>query len=617
MRDALEHFYKNELNYIRQLSLEFARDRPKIADRLVIDRETGGSSDPHVERLIEAFAFLTARTRLKIEDEFPEISDALLDIVCPHYLAPIPSMTVVQMEMDSAQGNLADGYTVPRGSMLFSREVKGIPCRFRTCYPVTLWPLELEAASYMTSPFGARYIPPPGVANAGSLLRLHLRKTGQLPLSELRLDRLRFFLSGDDLFTRTLHERLFREAMHVVVRTISPTGTQTVWSGGPESLRMVGFERDEALLPYDPRVFLGYRLLTEFFTFPQKFLFWDLVGMGRLPVQDPTTNQIEILIYLTKRDSAFESRVNRDVFRLGCTPAINLFHLEADPIRVTHSKYEYRVTPDVRHPGSLEVYSVDRVRSTNLDTHEVAEYPRFYSIRHTQDLGDDSQVYWHARRESSLRKGDRGTDVLLVLTDVNFEPRLPAAEVLSLSTTVSNRDLPGDLRTSGGADWQFQLQGQAPLRRIVPLVAPTLPARLPPEQSRWRLISHLALNHLSITDQEDGAAALRELLTLYDYQLTAVTRQQIEGIVSVRSRRTVVPLRDQLIHGFCRGVEIEVSFNEDCYLGHELFLFSAVLEKFFALYANLNSATRMVTRTARQNEVWQVWPVRIGDRTIV
>lgn len=610
--NPLEAFYESELAYIRQLGAEFARERPKIADRLLVDRETGKSADPHVERIIEAFAFLTARVQLKLHDEFPELTETLLGTLYPHYLAPIPSMAVVQFEVDPSRANLPRGHTVARHSRLYSREVLGTPCRFRTAYPVTLWPIELTQARVQTSPFGKDVVPPPRARQAKAMLRLELRAAGGASFAELELNRLRLFLSGRDAETRALHELLFNHMVQGMVR--SDPGGDALCLLAPDALKPVGFERDEGLLPYPNRSFMGYRLLTEYFSFPSKFLFFDVewppIDRGRL------SDRLEILLFFDGSPPNLESQVTTDTFRLGCTPAVNLFEQDCDPIRITQTKTEYQVLPDVRNYSAFEVYSIDAVQSTDMETQETIDYHPLYSFKHAAGR-DRPQAFWQMIRRSSARPDDRGTDVFLSLVNLAFEPRLPPTEVLTLRATCTNRDLPGDLRTAGGEDWGFQLEAAAPCRRIVPVVMPTAPARLPPEEYRWRLLSHLALNHLSITDAEDGAAALRELLKVYDYAASAVSRQHIEGIVSVSSRRTVAPISDGLGQAFCRGVEVTIEFDEEKYAGSGVFLLASVIERFVSLYASINSVTRLVARTKQREKPLKQWPYRAGDRILL
>lgn len=611
-RNPLETFYEGELSYIRQMGAEFARDRPKIADRLLLDRETGKSADPHVERLIEAFAFLTARVQLKLHDEFPELTEALLGTLYPHYLAPIPSMAVVQFEVDPTRANLPQGYKVDRHSRLYSREVRGTPCRFRTAYPVTLWPIELVQARYQSSPFGKDVVPPPRARNAKSMLRLELRAAGGASFAELQLDRLRFFLSGRDAEIFTLYELLFSNLVQGLVRGGPPSDESCVLS--PGSLKPVGFERDEGLLAYPNRSFLGYRLLTEYFAFPSKFLFFDVewpqLNRNRL------SDRLEILLFFDRSVSSLEPQVTAETFRLGCTPIINLFEQECDPIRITHTKTEYHVLPDVRSHSAIEVYSIDSVQSTNLETQAAVEYQPIYAFKHASDA-EKQQTYWQMLRRPSVRHNDRGTEVFLSLVDLAFEPRVPPAEVLLVRATCTNRDLPKDLRVAGGEDWGFQLEAAAPYRRILPVVAPTAPARLPPDEYRWRLISHLSLNHLSITDEEDGAAALREVLKVYDYAATAVSRQHIDGIASISSRRKVAPISDGLGQGFCRGVEVTIEFDEEKYAGSGVYLLASVLERFISLYASINSVTRLVARTKQREKPLKQWPFRAGDQILL
>ena len=610
MRDRLEEFYERELFYIRRMAAEFALDRPKIADRLDISTDTRVSADPHIERLIESFAFLTARVRLKIEDEFPELTDSLMSLLYPHYLAPIPSVSIAQFVLDPSQGKVTDGFTIPRESRLTSREVQGVPCRFRTAYPVTLWPLELTT-SYLTAPFGSGVKLPPGFAHVQAMLRLELRIAGNVPWNSLSLDQLRVCLNGDEKTTHQIYELIFNHCEGVFLK--DGNGATSILKS--DSVKEVGFAQDEGLLPYDPRSFIGYRLLTEYFAFPQKFLFADLTGL-RPMMAKAAGQKIDLCLLLNKADRTLESRVEPGIFRLGCAPIVNLFRHSADPIRLTQTQTEYHVIPDVRHRRAYEVYSVDAVTSTDLNTSAISEYQPFYACRHGR-TNEISPTYWHAKRIPSTFKNDRGTEVWLSLVDLGFNPTSPAVEVLSLSTTCSNRDLPGELRTSGGESWGFQLEGQAPIKRIDPLVPPTLPSRLPDGELRWRLISHLSLNHFSITDGEAGADALREILKLYDYNSSRSTSQQIAGIESVSSRRKTARITGGPSVGFCRGVELDITFDPEKYPGVGSYLLASVLDKFVGLYASINSYTRLTSRLKNAPEPFKVWPYRVGDQTIL
>jgi type VI secretion system protein ImpG len=615
MPDPLELQYENELTFIRQLGAEFARDRPKIAERLLLNQETGVSLDPHVERLIEGFAFLTARIRLKLEDEFPELTESFLETLYPHYLAPIPSMAVIEFEVDPQRGNLPEGHLIDRGSKLHTQEFDGVNCQYRTTAPVTLWPIEVASARYQTAPFGKDVVPPARSLQSKAMIRLELTAAPGASFTELQLDSLRFFLSGESALTQRLYELLFNHVTQVVVRAGSSTSGPQPIVLGSDCLKPVGFAADEGMLPYGGRSFLGYRLLTEYFCFPSKFMFVDICGLEGVR-RAKFTDRLEILLFLNRSIPILESQVRAETFRLGCCPIVNLFQQGADPIPVSRAQTEYHVIPDVRHHWAMEVYSIDAVQSTNMETQEVIEYQPFYSFKHGAE-SDDNRAYWCQSRRPSVRKDDAGTEVYLSLVDLAFSPVLPAAEVLTLETTCTNRDLPGLIRARGREDWGFQLQGQAPYRRIMPVVSPTAAHRLPPDQLRWRLISHLSLNHLSITDAEEGAEALRELLKVYDYASTRASGQHIEGIVSLSSKRAVAPITDGTAQGFCRGVELTIEFDEDRFAGGGPYLFACVLERFLGLYASLNAATRLVARSKQREGYWKRWPFRSGEKTLL
>jgi type VI secretion system protein ImpG len=611
MADELLTYYNRELAYFRQLGAEFAAKYPKIAGRLLL--ETDKSEDPHLERLIQAFAFLTARVHHKIDDELPEITDALLSVLYPHYLAPIPSMSIVQFVVDPDQGKLTTGHPIPRGTPLESKPVGGTPCRFRTCYPVTLWPIEVASARFDSVDQGGK--PPRGAAG---LLRLELRCQG-VTLSELALRELRFFLQGEDQLVFPLYELLLNDAIEVQIRAPRGQGEGSPVSLGRDALGAVGFGPDEGMLPYGARSFLGYRLLHEYFAFPYKYLFVDVAGLEQA-TRAGCRDAFEMWIFL-RRPPRLEQQIGPDTFRLGCTPIVNLFEQIAEPIRLTHAETEYRVIPDVRRPSATEVYSVDSVASTSPHGEEVVEFEAFYSFRHTHER-DRRHAFWHATRRPSPRKGDSGSEVFLSLVDLDFKPTLPPVETLMVHATCTNRDLPGKLPFGGsggrapGDRGDFQLEAAAPLSQIRCLKKPTETVRPPLGRgAEWRLISHLALNHLSIC--EGGRDALQEILRLYDFADSAATRQQIAGITDVTSRRVVGRPSFTPWDSFCRGIEVSVELDEDKYVGSGVFLFAAVLERFLGLYTAINSFVQTVATTRQREEPLRRWPPRAGQQVIL
>jgi type VI secretion system protein ImpG len=605
MPDDLLTYYERELTFLRQIGAEFAIKYPKIASRLLLEADK--CEDPHVERLIQAFAFLAGRIHHKIDDEFPEITEALLGVLYPHYLAPLPSMSIVQFVLDPDQGKLTSGHRIEQGASLYSQPVSGQPCRFRTCYPVTLWPIEVVSAR-LDSP--DRVGSPP--RSAAAVIRLELRCLGGTKLAELELDQLRFFLHGESPLVYALYERLFNNTCAVQLRPIEKQGGLKPIVLSPRSLQAVGFGPDESMLPHTPRSFLGYRLLQEYFVFPEKFLFFDVCELGRAAGAG-FKEGVEILFFLD-RMPRLEQPVNAGTFRLGCTPVVNLFEQIAEPIRLTHAQSEYRVIPDLRRQNATEVYTIDAVISTSPHLEEALHFQPFYSVKHASDR-ERQRAFWHATRRPAQKKGDAGTEVYLSLVDPNFQPTLPAVETLTIHTTCSNRDLPGKL-PFGGELGNFELEGAAPLSRIRCLKKPTETVRPPLRRgAQWRLISHLSLNYLSLC--EGGREALQEILKLYDFSDSAVIQQQIAGITYVTSRQVVGRPVSMPWNGFCRGLEVTIEFDEEKYVGSGVFLFASVLEKFLGLYVSLNSFSQLIAVTQQREEPLKRWPPRAGEQILL
>jgi type VI secretion system protein ImpG len=615
MSQDLYGYYERELIFIRQLAQEFAKQYPASAGRLLL--EPNRSMDPHVERMIESFAILTGRIHQKLDDEFPELTDAMLGVLYPHYLAPIPSMAVAQFQLDYDRAPLPDGFLIPRGSRLQSPPVNDVTCRFRTAYDVQLWPVQLATARYLAPPFPSDLGAPHGTA---AVMRLRLESRSGLTFSELSLDRLRFFLDGESQVVGSLYEALLNGTAQVALR--SPEGAAPVWLEPDEFIKPVGFERDEGMLPYPSSSLVGYRLLTELFAFPDKFLFVDFCGLSR--ARDAGFRKVtDVVIYLSRAFPSLEQGLSAETFRQGCAPIVNLFEQTAEPISLTQARSAYRVVPDVAIPQGTEVYSVDQVVSVDPSTRVTTEYSPFYAFHHGTSRVD-RRAFWCASRRPSLREGDRGTEVELSFVDLDFNPSVPAETTLVVRTTCTNRDLPTGLKNYGDR-LTLTLEAAAPLTRVRCVRMPTAPLRPPGRRGAyWRLISHLCLNHLSITDGVEGRRALQEILSLYDFSDASsgdasadVIRQLIEGITSVDSRRVVGWLEAAEASGFCRGVEVSIEFDEKNYVGTGVFLFASVLERFLGLYVSINSFSQLVARLKSSKGVLKRWPPRAGDQQIL
>lgn len=611
MTDELLPFYEKELVYMRQLGGEFAKEHPKIAARLGINNDS--IEDPHASRLVESFAFLNARIQHKLNDDFPEISDALLGTLYPHYQRPIPSMSIVQFVADQEQ--LDSVYPIDSGTLLETTQFQGENCRFTTCYDVTLLPIEVTAASLMGKPFFT-----PGsskVRGAESVLKISLKTFSEdISFKDVDCSKLRFYLKGQPQHINPLYEMLLNNSNRSFLAT-SEQDTHPV-DLGLNIIHPVGFKADEGLLKYPDNSFIGYRLLTEYFAFPEKFMFIDIQGLAeQLP--DQIGDTLDLYIYLNESNIELEHNISNDTFNLGCTPIVNLFEHTADPIKLEHTQHEYKVTPDSRRSLGYEVYSIDNVAASSYVGDDIDFLP-FYGINHEQQQDDNHAFWFAARRNSKLDNYDRdeGTDVFLSLVDLNFNPNIPEDRTLSIETTCSNRDLPQKLPYSVGQSQLQCVDSAPPCSAIRYLVQPSRVIRPPlRNHARWRLISHLNLNFLSLTGGNDACAALKEILRLYDFKGSAVSRALIESLMEVHAKPISAPLTIDGFTAMCRGIEITVKIDDSLLSGSSVYLFATVLEHFFGLYCSINSFTRLLVTTKNKEGYLKKCPPRAGEKILL
>jgi len=602
MDDQLLGYYERELTFIREMGAEFAGKYPKIAGRLQLEAEK--CDDPHTERLIEAFAFISGRIHKKVDDDFPELSESLLNIIYPHYVRPIPSMSVIQFE-PVKQNIPPSGYLIENKTPLYSKPVKGVPCRFTTCQPVTIWPVEVVSAKL--------HDPIKQVKNARQVISIQLKTFNNLNFSELKWNNLRFFLNGQYQHIFRLYELLFNNVCHIECQGQTKKGNIETISLKPGDICSVGFAPDQGMLPYSKRSFPGYLLLSEYFCFPEKFLFFDLQGIDKIKPY-ALGDTLDIRIYLDTKVSSAKLQVDKETFCINCTPAVNLFKRIAEPIRVEQRKTEYQVIPDVRRQDSTEVFSLDQVTSSSPDgTSEIVEFKPFYSVKHHLNPVDErkQEAFWHIQRRLSGRKGDNGTEVFLSFADLDFKPADPGIEILTIHATCTNRDIPGRL-PFGDPNGDFDMELAAPVTRINSVVKPT-PTRRPflGGALQWRLISHLSLNYMSLVS--GGEDALKEILYLYNFDNSPATRHQINGIVSLNSRH----ITKRIGQAFSRGIEVTITFDEDKFVGAGLYLFASIIERFLGQYVSVNSFSQLVVKTAQREGILKRWPPRSGNQILL
>jgi type VI secretion system protein ImpG len=617
--------YNRELQFVRELGAEFAREYPKIAGRLGL--EGFECTDPYVERLLEGFAFLAARVQLKLEAEFPRFTRHLLEAVYPHYLSPTPSMAVVRLYPDATEAALADGYTVARGTAL--RSVLGpgdvTACEYRTSQDVTLLPLELTEAEYVASPGALAAYGLPDLPGAKAGIRLRLRTTAGLTFDKVALSSLRLYLRGSEQLPMRLYELLVAGTRAVVVRPPErPAPWQEVLRQAP--LKPVGLDDADAVLPTGPRSFQGYRLLHEYFAFPHRFLFVEIGGLAGA-ARRGTGNTLDLFVILSRTDTGLQGTLETSQFELFCTPAVNLFPKRADRIHLDTRQHEYHVLLDRTRPLDFEVYSVTAVLGHGTRADQEQPFRPLYSLE-DPGLSRQERAYFSVHRERRMlseqrrRKGPRssyiGSEVFVSLVDADEAPYRSDLRQLSVETVSTNRDLPLQMPVGRGKT-DFTLETGAPVGSVRIVAGPTAPRPSWAEgDPTWRLISHLSLNYLSLVnaDSQRGAAGLRELLALYGDIGDAASRRQVEGVQAVVSRPITRRLPGPGPIAFGRGVEINVTCDESAFEGTGLFLLGSVLERFFARYVSINSFTETVLTSSARGELMR-WPARPGQRHLL
>jgi type VI secretion system protein ImpG len=615
MREELLEYYERELTYLRQMGGDFARKYPRVAGRLLLNEDSCG--DPHVERLLEGFAFMAARVHRRMDDDFPQLSEALLNLLYPSYLRPIPAMTIVECLPDPAQGKKTAGLTVPKGTQLVSRAtVDKLAVRFRTAYDVTLWPFRVTEAEWRQPERLARQPRASTGQQAVAAARLRLTCLPDVSFTGLPLKKLRWYLSGDSGVVYPLYEMLAANCIEIQIHEL--LGEKRVLTLGPENLSMVGFETGENVLPFNRRSMDGHRLLQEYFTLPEKFLFFDIDGLDVLSDAD-FGREVDLVLLFSRferpeRQQVLELGVNERTFRLSCTPAINVFNQTAEPIQLKHTRVSYTVVPDARQSEVMEVYSIDEVVATNPQLRETTTLEPIHAYRHVTRK-DNKIAYWSATRKAN-ELGERMPSLVhLSIVDLNSEFTDPEADVLTVRCTCTNFDLPSRL-TYGTSDGDFEASGFASAKQITALRRPTRSYDPPDGVGQlWRLISHLSLNYLSLS--EEGRGALQEILRLHNFTDSNFLENQIEAVSSLKTSPHFAMVASDYGLSPARGVAVEMELDEQQFTGGSAYLFAAVLDRFLAGYASMNSFTQLTARSNLRKEPMDVWPPRSGSQVLL
>lgn len=608
-------YYESELGYLRRNLREFAERYPKIAGRLLISGEV--CEDPHTERMIESFALLNARIAKRLDDDYPEFTEALFEVLYPHYLRPFPSCSIACMDFGGAVMQQTASSVIARGVQLTTRPVRGVACTFRTVYPVAVAPLALTRATFCAiigAPDAVRL--PPG---ASSSISFTITGTAdQAAPGQLGLSLLRVFIDGEPSFCAALRDALF---MRTVAAYAEVEGSGR-WVALPTvPVKPAGFGDDDALIDFPARSHTAYRLLTEYFCFPEKFNFFD-IDLAALAAALPVGARA-ITLHLALSGIRSDSNLARMLgtlstnnVLLGCTPVVNLFRRRGDPIRLTHTATSYPVVADGRRAHAFEVVSIDElslVRQTPQGE-SVVQFRPFYSLGHGQ-APDEHGHYYAIRRDETLLEKSPGFETRVSIVDIDFDPAAVGTDTLNTDLTCTNRDLPSAL-SYGVPGGDLFLEGGSSVKSIAFLRKPTPDHRFPSgRNAHWRLISLLSLNHLSLAD--GGVEAFREMLVLHDLPCSPSSQRQIGGIAAIDYQPTSAWLSGNPFNCLVRGIEVRLSIDEEAFVGSGIHAFAHIVERFLALYVHANSFSRLVIVSRQSGEELLTCQPRSGELSLL
>lgn len=633
MDNRLLEYYNSELIYLKELGAEFSRHYPKVASRLGMqDSEV---ADPYIERLMEGFAFLTARVQLKMDAEFPRLSQKLLEIIYPNYLAPTPSMSIVELSPDVNKGELSNGYIVPHGTIMESLCLKkdNIACNYISAHDVNLLPLKIKSVSLGGIP-GDLKLNSFGLNRhqVAGALKITLQTYEKIPLASLSLDKIGFYLCGPEIQAHALLELLMAHTVGIVSQIDSKSTYKQFLP--PSALVHEGFHPDQSLLPNDLRNFDGYRLLQEYYAFPERFLFFSINGLkpykkGAIaqPVDDKIISQqdqFDIFILFDQSPGELESLIDESHLALHCTPIINLFPKYIERISLTDHQHEYHLVVDNTRPLDYEIFSIFHLYGGRSERKQEQEFRPFYNT-YSKD-GSDYGAYFCSRREQralsenaqrfGTRTGYIGSELYVSLVDQDESPYSNDLKYITADVLCTNRDLPLLLNKD---ETNFILPDSIPVLSTRLRTMPT-PPRAPIAEGlfAWKLISHLNLNYLGLVDSdpEKGAAALRELLELYANVSEPAITKQIQGIRHCVMKPVYkrIPEPGPIVYG--RGIAVELTVDELAFSGISPYLFGSVLERFLSRLVSINTFTEMTLRSLQRGKIAH-WPARMGKRNLL
>lgn len=611
MDEAFLSYYNRELDFVRKLGAEFAEQHPKIAGRLRLDKET--VEDPHVSRLIESFAFLTARVRQTIDDSFPELTEALMGVLYPEFHAPYPSMSIAQIRV--IKENPVPQTVVANTDFLVEGDQAG-DCVFKTCSDIDILPLSIEKARVANAPAKAPKLELTGGAkkHVKSVLSITIKPFSSAKLSEFRFDKIRFFIDAQPQLAFKILDQLLSGTIGIAVASSAGDTNPTCLTA--EHIIASGLKRDENTYgdKFDGRNSGIQKKIIDYFVFPKRFLFFDVCGLRS--IWEQYQEGFTLYFYWENSDPELIQGVDESTFKLGCVPVVNLFEDTIDYIEAQASINETKMEVNRSYVSHADVHHIKRVYAKG-DKGETVELQPFYGV-HRKAQGDDGHIYWNLRRENSRLDGGRvspGTDAYLSFVDSKFRVFTPESRwLIGADVICNNRDLPAKLPFGPDAPKISFRQGGASLRvKFICPASSTIPPQLH-SATRWQLIAHLTLQSFC---GEDGVRVLKETLRLYDLANTRETQALIDGVKGISTSTVTSRITQQGRAAICQGTEINITFDDSQYSGSSYILLGCILDEFFSQLCAINTFTQLNIRTSHQIGTCIQCPPRVGSQALV
>lgn len=636
MKADFRKAYERELTLLRERAGVFAAENPGIAERL------GGlleeNLDPSIAGLLEGSAFLAARVQLNIDQQFRTFSTELLEQLFPESTAPLPSAMLVQSAPPENPPDVIDGQVFEAGSYLDSHFRQGdrrIVCRYRLAEPVTLWPVALKDAAYHSSatPLNALGCDTLSAADSTGTrteagLVFTVRHTMGTPLHTLRAPSLPIHFTGPQTSAIKLYEQVFSQLKRITLRWELPNGEPVLRHIPLDSLQQVGFDPAYPLFGRDERVFPGYSTLLEYFAFPRKFLGMALHNLTT-HLRGIDANEAQIILEFTKSSRDIATRFDLSDLGLFCAPAVNLFEDDAQPVSLDNRHHHYPIIPNKTPSTNYEVHRVLAVRANYEGVREKVAVLPLYALPTGQNDPRQTLYYTLERKRRRLSREEvrsggvryryEGTESWITLYQ---PPRDKEANLLFLSTLCSNRHLP-EILAIAGATFHYLADRTA---RFTCIGSPSMPREAMSEleqngphraiagDNNWRLISFLSLSQRGFSgpDGRGNIDALKEMLRLFSDISDQVSQAQINAILDLRTRQITRTLRRSDGYHSARGIEITLTCDETILDTGGLMVLGAVIDRFLADYATLNSFTQLTLAT-RNGTAFKTFAPRSGS----